>query len=316
MIDFGIPNDSIKLRHKVFKELISPVNTDYVDGAMDYNLLLPFADDHLADVETRLWMAYLYGLSYSCTTVIRLATEFSSLAAISPGKIKSFWLDYKDELWFQPDKRYLKNNDQVIPAIRSLSKVSHGNLCEYLLPLLDQGFDTTYHEITKKWKYFGPMGAYLFFDALYGLLPELYQDPDTLDWKNCGKTVPEGMAHLLGLDEQAVCGAPYDIPLYNKTVDTMVKRYNQPKIIIESTLCAFRKLFKGTRYLGYYADRQLEECTATAKLLKKHCGVNIWNYRAQVCPDNLRGEVGGWGGIRKERYKIFLTTGTLMGGDS
>ena len=298
MIDFGIPNDSIKLRHRIFKELISPVDTDYIDGAMDYNLLIPFADDHMADVETRLWMAYLYGLSYSCTTVIRLATEFPSLAAISPGKINAFWIANKEDLWFQPDKRYLKNNNQVIPAIRSLCKVSHKNMGEYLLPTLSQGFDTAYHEITKKWKYFGPMGAYLFFDALYGLLPELYQDPDTLDWKNCGKTVPEGMAHLLGLDEQAVCGAPYDIPLYNKTVDILVKRYNQPKIIIESTLCAFRKLFKGTRYLGYYADRQLEECTATAKLLRKHCGVNIWNYRAQVCPDNLRGEVGGWGGIR------------------
>ena len=315
MLDFGIPNDSLKLRHRTFKELISPVNTDYVDGAMDYNLLIPFAEEKQADIETRLWMAFLYGLSYSCTTVFRFVTEFPTLDSVHPGKIKSFWLDYKDELWFQPDKRYLRNNDQVIPAIKSLHKNSHGNLTEYLLPLLNKGFEPTYEAIIQHWKFFGPMGAYLFFDALYGLLPELYQDPVNLDWKNCGKTVPEGMAHLLGLDEQALGIESYDIPLYNKTVDMLAQKYNQPKIIIESTLCAFRKLFKGTRYLGYYADRQLEECNGTAKLLRKHCGINVWKYRAEVCPENLRGEVGGWGGIRKERCKLFLTTGTLMGGD-
>lgn len=315
MIDFGIPNDSIMLRRKTFKKLINPQDTSYVDGAMDYDLLIPFADEYSANTETRLWMAYLYGLSYSCTTVMRIVTEFPDLQAVKPKKIKKFWEDYKNELWFQPDKRYLKNNNQVIPAIKSLYQVSQKGFSEYFIPVINQGFDIAYKEILKNWDFFGPMGAYLFFDALYGLLPDMYSDPDALDWKNCGKTVPEGMAILLGLDEQAVHEEPYDIPLYNKTVNTLSSKYNQPKIVIESTLCAFRKLFKGTRYFGYYADRQLCECSATAKLLRKHCGVDIWKYRGIVCPEYLRGEIGGWKGIRKDRCKIFLNTGSLTGDD-
>lgn len=316
MIDFGIPNDSLKLRRRIFKELITPdERTGWIDGATDYNLLTAFCNEQDLSTETRLWMAFLYGMSYSCTTVFRFVTEFPTIATVNSRAVKQFWSFYKDELWFQPDKKYLKNNNQVIPSIKSIYQLSHGNLTDYLVPVLEQGFDTTYQEIIHRWKFFGPMGSYLFFDAIYGLCPELYSEPEHLDWKNCGKTVPEGMAHLLGLDDQAVGETSYDIPLYNKTVDKLSEKYSTPKIVIESCLCSLRKLFKGTRYLGYYADRQLCECSATAELLKKHCGIDIWDYRAKTCPDYLRGEVNGWKGIRKERYKIFLTTGTLMGED-
>lgn len=314
MLDFGIPNDSIKIRKRLFKQLLKPdPDTGYIDGATDYSLLCPFADDNQFDTETRLWMAFLYGLSYSCTTVMRFTTKFPTLSQVTPKAVKQFWAEERDTLWFQPDKKYLKNNNQVVPAIRSIYKLSHGNMSQYLLPLLKQGFDTTYKEITKTWQFFGPHGAYLFFDAIYGLLPELYTNPEHLDWKHCGQTVPEGMAHVLGLDEQALHQEPYDIEKYNRVVDRLCQLTEQPKVIIESTLCFFRKLFKGTRYLGYYADRQLEECIAVSNILAKDCGIDIWSYRKRSCSDYLRGEDNNWDGIRKERCHLFLKTGTLMG---
>lgn len=312
MIDFGIPNDSIKLRRKIFTQMLTPdPSTGYIDGATDYCLLLPFAEDYNLNTEERLWLAFLYGMSYSCTTAIRIHSEFPRLKKVSPEELKKFWVEHKEELWFQPDKRYLKNNDQVIPAIKSIYKLASrfGSLEGYMLPLLDQGFDATYKDILKRWNFFGPMGAYLFFDALYGLCPELYSDPTNLDWKNCGKTVPEGMAHLLGLDEQALRQTPFDFDRFNKNVDMLAQRFNQPKIVVESTLCAFRKLFKGSRYVGYYADRQLEECFATANLLKP---IDIWDYRARTIPDHLRGEVNGWSGIRKQKCKDFLKYGAIL----
>lgn len=311
MIDFGIPNDSIKLRRSIFTQMITPdPDTGYIDGATDHCLLLPFAEDYNLDTEERLWLAFLYGMSYSCTTAIRIHSEFPRLKEVSPNKLKKFWFEHKEELWFQPDKRYLKNNDQVIPAIKSIHKLSKffGSLEDYMLPLLDQGFDATYKDILKRWDFFGPMGAYLFFDALYGLCPELYSDPTNLDWKNCGKTVPEGMAHLLGLDDQALRETPFDFDRFNKNVDMLSQRFDQPKIVVESTLCAFRKLFKGSRYVGYYADRQLEECLATADLLES---VDIWDYRARAIPEHLRGEANDWSGIRKQKCKDFLKYGEI-----
>lgn len=313
MLDFGIPGDGRELRKSIFAKLMTPdPETGYMDGE-DYGLMRPFVKDNNLDLETRLWLAFLYGLSYSCTTTMRFLAEFPTIADLKPKKLDSFWAEKKSTLWFQPDKRYLQNNDQVVPAIRHLRKRVGINLSQYLVPFLEQGFDATYKEITKNWRYFGPMGAYLFFDALYAFVPELYTDPATLDWKNMGRTVGEGMAHLLGRDLEAIGQSPFNTPRYDAKVEKLVKQFGCPKIVIESNLCFFRKLFKGTRYLGYYADRQLVECTHVETRVEKEVGVDIWDYRMKTTPDELRGEVGGWSGIRKDRYKIFLTTGTLMG---
>lgn len=308
---YCIPKDDNKtFRRKVFLRLLDSSNLGYVDGATDYCLLLPFANEYELSKSSRIWLAYLYGLSYSGTTAMRFFIEFPTPADISVEELKIFWKKQKNTLWFNPDKKYLKNNDQVVEAIINFCKLSDLGIETYFKPLLKSGFDTTYKEIVKNWRYFGPHGAYLFFDALYGLCPQLYSDPTHFDWKNCGKTVKEGMAHLLYLDD-AVETNQHNYDRYNKVVDKLAEKTREPKVIIESTLCAFRKLFKGTRYLGYYADRMLEECYATDKLLDA-IGIDIWSYRKQTVPDYLRGEIHDWIGIRKERCKIFLETGELM----
>lgn len=311
LYDFGVPGDSVPFRRKIFRELMTPdKDTGYMDGE-DYGLMRPFVERSKLDLESRLWLAFLYGTSYSCTTTIRFLTEFETVKKATSSRLNSFWEDQRDTLWYQPDKRYLKNNNQVVPAIESIRTLSQGNMVGYLVPLLKQGFDVAYKEIIKSWKFFGPSGAYLFFDAIYAYVPELYSEPKHLDWKNCGQTVPEGMAQLLGMDEQALHKEPYDIDRYNRVVEGMVKKEGWNKNVIESNLCFFRKLYKGTRYLGYYADRQLTECLATAKIVKNNCGVDVWKLRERTTPEHLRGEIGGWTGIRKERYKRFLTTGAL-----
>lgn len=307
---YNIPNDSPKLRRKVFMQLMTPdPETGYMDGE-DYGLLRPYIKQYCLTVESRLWRAFLYGMSYSCTTVIRFLQKFPELSRVKPEALHNFWRDNKPTLYFAPDKRYLKNNDQVCAAIRSIYKLSRGNLSAYLIPLLDKGFDATYHEIVSKWKYFGPSGAYLFFDAIYAFVTDKYTDPAQLDWVHSGKTVRDGMAHLL-CDDDAVETDIHDYAKYNHYVDLIVKKTGSPKIVVESNLCFFRKLFKATRYLGYYADRQLVECHQTADILKESCGVDIWEYRELTVPTYLRGEANNWTGIRKEKYKTFLLTGKL-----
>lgn len=308
--NYGIPGDSKKLRRKVFSELMTPDPiTGYIDG-VGYQLIVPYAKDRQLDLESCLWLAFLYGLSYSCTTTMRFIEEFPTIADVTPKKITSFWKNKKESLCFNPDKKYLKNNDQVIPAIRSICELSHKNMTDYLCPLLEQGFDATYDEIIKHWRFFGPHGAYLFFDALYGTQPSWYSDPKQFDWKNHGQTVVEGMAHLLCNDE-AIQDKSYDLNRYDYMLNKLVTRFNQPKIVVESVLCFFRKLFKGSRYFGYYADRELMECYATADILEKDCGIDIWELRERSTKDEMRGEIHGWNSIRKDRLKLFLTTGAL-----
>ena len=307
---YNIPGDDGKTKRKTdFLQLLQAQN-GYVDGATDYCLLIPYAKQHSIPEESRFWLAYLYGLSYSGTTTIQLFESFPSLNCINPKDLKAFWKSEKDHLWFNPDKKYIKNNDQLIPAIKSLYKRSGGDLITYLKGWLKQGFDQTYKEIQANWAYFGPHGAYLFFDAIYGLCPSYYSDPSALDWKHCGKTVPEGMAHLLYMDEAIENPQLHDYERYNKIVKKLVQKSGQPMVIVESTLCAYRKLFKCSRYHGYYADRMLEECLHTEPYLKQ-LGIDIWDYRKQTIPKYLRGEANNWQGIRKKLLPLYVETGEI-----
>lgn len=306
---YSIPGDSGKpFRRKIVQNLL---NGDYIDGATDYCLLVPYAEYKELDDEERVWLAYLYGLSYSCTTAIRFFEEFPDINRISGKFIKTFWMDEKPTLWFNPDRKYLKSNNQVIPAIKSLKDNLSGEPLLYkVLDVSKEGksFEGLYKYINKEWKFFGPMGAYLFFDALYGLCPEVYVDPPELDWKHSGKTVVEGMAHMLYQDE-LIDTREFPLERYSKVVNKLQESSGKPKVLIESTLCAFRKFFKGTRYMGYYADRMLEECM----FVDSHGGmpkdIDIWILRKESVPDELRGEIHGWDGIRKDQMKRWLERG-------
>ena len=156
------------------------------------------------------------------------------------------------------------------------------------------------------------LGAYLLFDAIYGLCPTYYTDPSGIDWVHCGKTVPEGMAHMLYLDEIIAEKQQHDYVRYDKLVQKLMQKSHQPMVIVESTLCAYRKLFKCTRYHGYYADRMLKECESTASSLQ-HLGIDVWKLRKQSIPKYLRGESNDWKGIRPELLNRYVTTGELNG---
>lgn len=304
---YHIPGDTGKpYRRKVVLNLLSG---SYIDGATDYCMLVPYADSQRLSNEERVWLAYLYGLSYSCTTAIRLFEVIPDTTRINLKLLRGFWLTEKDSLWFNPDKKYIKNNDQVVPAVKSIKGIlqEYPTLMHWVISYSRDGFHSLYKGIQSNWDFFGPMGAYLFFDALYGLCPELYVDPDHLDWKNSGKTVVEGMAHMLYQDELI---ETRDFPLskYDKIVNKLQEASGQPKVIIESTLCAFRKFFKGTRYMGYYADRMLEECLYVDSLKKVNVP-DVWALREKSIPKELRGEDNGWSGIRKDKLKGWLERG-------
>lgn len=307
---YNLPNDDSKAyRKRQFMSLLKNPEKGYIDGATDYCLLVAFANDHDLDRDERFLLAYLYGLSYSQTTAIRTLMEFWDLEGVKAAQLERFWKFNKSSLYFNPDRKYVKNNDAFVPALMNIKNLAGYDSTDYWENLIEGGFQLLYRRIKKDWFYFGPMGIYLFLDALYGLIPDWYVDPDKLDWKSCGKTVPEGMAHFLYLDE-AVDSKEYPLDRFDKTVELIQQRSEQPLVIIESTLCAFRKFFKGTRYVGYYADRMLLECKQYGKPLLDE-GVDLWKYREQTIPKEMLGELNGWDGIREDRLRMWLEKGVL-----
>lgn len=312
MKDYNIPDDSLEFRFDVFKQLMTPIN-DYCDGAMDYCVATPIIKNK--SLEERLFACFIFSLTYSFSTTLILSEEFSEMKNLKSGNFEKFYNEYQKSLYFSKDRAKLKHLKQVVPSVESVLNVTNGNLSEYVLPNISEGLEPLFKTITKDWKYFGAFGTYLFFDGIQGFCPEIYKSELQIDWKsgNAKRTLIKGIRILLGKDDESL-----DRPLsqeeldeYEKAVSSWSKEYGWAMNNIESALCFLYKLFKGTRYFGYYADRLLEESYFSEELLKKY-SIDVWELREETIPNKFRGELENrWRGIRKERMNRFLLLGEL-----
>ena len=71
---------------------------------------------------------------------------------------------------------------------------------------------------------------------------------------------------------------------------------------LETALCDFNSLLKGTYYAGHDIDVQMEHLPPVA---------GLWEARA-VFPDAYRGELGGWAGVRNERKSVYRDSGVVL----
>ena len=73
---------------------------------------------------------------------------------------------------------------------------------------------------------------------------------------------------------------------------------------LETALCDFNSLTKGKYYVGHDIDMQMEQLS--------HSTASLWEARAEAIPDNYRGEVCGWFGVRKKRNSVYLNKGIVI----
>jgi hypothetical protein len=73
---------------------------------------------------------------------------------------------------------------------------------------------------------------------------------------------------------------------------------------LETSLCDFNSLTKGTYYHGHDIDLQQEQLRAVTS-------PRLWEAR-RVIPDRFRGELGGWLGVRKVWKPTYKVSGALV----
>ena len=285
------------------------------DDPSPSKVLALWADENLLTPADKIWLSYLYGLTYSTTTAILIFRHFPKLGFVEVDDLESFWRENKQRLYFNRDRRYIKNNDQFVKAIIGLQNLEHSNrgLRYHLTTRTDEQI---YQRIVKNWPYFGRHAAFLFFDAYSKMFGECTLSSIS-NW-NEAHTIAEGLA-LATYDDELYQRAKskHLTPGDAKILDALVVKIEQDCganfTDIESTICAYAKLFKGTRYLGYYIDRFQEEL--------KHARENdypeedmllLWKLRSEVSPPTFLGEYMSWSGIRKDRCKLWLKEGRLI----
>lgn len=283
------------------------------DGECNGVVLKAWADNHKLNKKDRTDLCYFFGITYCVESAIVL---YYNREAIIQNP-EAWANDNKSKIIFQSDRKYIKmkNSFQVCllswiknrAEIQKLSDVTEIDLNKWISSV-------------ETYPLFGRFSAYLYLETAAWLLDIPVINAE-MDWEN-GATATSGLLNLYGYDKAAMeydrtrkLQEPFNHEYMEKLVKPVLKAIaaaNGDNNItkVETSLCAYRKFFKGTRYNGFYLDRMLEEIiamkndypTISSELLAIRCN----SYSAEYL-----GEISGWTGIRKDMKKKYRETGII-----
>lgn len=279
------------------------------DGECNAILLKEYADANGLKAKDRFDLAYFFSITYCCESgVILFLNRGMDLYAL------------KGDMIFQSDRKYVRMKDYFERLIyqwqNSLSHYDTTKWFENGVLSLEKAIKDV-----EKWYMFGRFSAFLFLET-YATLMNTPVANTTIDWEH-GDTATSGLLNLFGHDEFA---ADFDrkgilqVPVdkmdgyLKKTAENVKLSGGDPNTTkIETSLCAYRKFYKGTRYNGYYLDRMLEELVWYRRERPQYIRVTeeLYSIRKTVFDSDLLGELHGWNGIRKENKKLYKEYGII-----
>lgn len=315
---YHIPGDDGKrYRLKKFVEYQHEV------PSIHYRFLGEYIKRHNMTKDETVNMCFLMLVTYNELTCILL---FEMLKKYSPEEI---WEKYKGDLSFGSARKYAKNNDQFVQLIEEWRVETNNAPYEWLisqiLPSEEQSCINIQRAI-QSIKNVGRFAADLFIEMVVYMKEYLnvkVKEPLNIDWKNCAN-LTSGIFNIFYEDERAnqfdktkkvskqdTLYLSAKLKIIQKAIQQEYPEQDSEISMFIGKICSFRNLFKNARYGGFHHDRQLGVLKAYEAAFPEY--EEIWKecyqIREQIFPDRFLGEKHGWDGIRKERKKLWLTTG-------
>lgn len=284
------------------------------DGECNGIALRLYADVHGLSPEERVDLAYMFAVTYCVESAIVLLKQKEQVFRDVDGWIA----DNKRLLVFQSDRKYVKMKDAFNKCL-----LFYKNNCKAVRRIGgEEVLDLrVWVDRVEKWPHFGRFSVYLFLETVAHLFDCGVVNAE-MEWAN-GATATSGLLNVYGFDEEADffdATRKLPSPFTERTLQDMVEPLladiarnggNKNITMVETSLCAYRKFFKGSRYNGYYLDRMLEEIYAMQANFPEE-SKELFAIRRQCFDKRYLGEVGGWKGIRKECKKLYKEKGIIM----
>ena len=286
------------------------------DGEGNGILLRGYCEKHsLSDYE-RMILAYFYAVTYCCLSAIVL---LENVEEIKRNPVL-FAQSIKDDLIFQSDRKYIKMRNCFEQTLVFFCK-NQEEICTHtrtLLSCAESNFQSLVDKLSK-WPQFGRFSAFLMIETALSVLG-VEGNSGTIVWKD-GNTATSGLLNLYGYDDAAVAFdkgrfKPNQAKMDEVYADLVgkIKAYhgdsNTSKV--ETSLCAYRKFYKESRYNGFYLDRILSELKALEPRFPEECK-ELYELRKELFPHEMLGELNDWNGIRPKEKKRYLLEGTMFG---
>lgn len=273
----------------------------------------------------RVWLAWLYSTCYSAPTAFYMITKIPKKTDIALGEMRSWWKEHKYKLHFETDRIYVKNRDEFPKMFFSYIKYTAGGEYETFYRNKRETNSETYSRIyngaLEGLYYFSRYSVFMFLETVYNLtgFPML---PTGLNLSRA-RTSRNGLCYALNKEEwvrKKGEAAMLNREQYQYLQQNLRRLYTElrtehPEVNttywnLETSLCAYYKLFKPTRYCGYYIDRQMTEIEKMQK--NDPYGADwsvLWDFRKTYFNHKALGEYVGYKGIRKKQMGYFLKTG-------
>lgn len=288
----------------------------------------PLAKDFLkqrnATKSDVIWWVLLYSSCY-CMGTACILYDMLDYKTLTDKDLEKFWAEHKKNLIFQSDRRYIKYMNQFNTIVHDFIKKTKRQPWNHLKKFIKNDPQKTYTALYKEvssWKYYGRFGTILFLYNLNKIMGVKLDYPK-YNWRQ-GSTTTSAIFNARYKDERAKKFEDdgkldnKDIPHLNEYLARIKadlnKSYpekNWTVMGVTSDLCSYRKLFKQTRYLGYYVDRQQEELIWLQERWPdmEDTWERFWELRKKHIPHEYLGELNGWSGIQKERCKAWAERG-------
>ena len=284
------------------------------DGECNTIVLSEWANRKKLDLQERFELSYFFSITYAVeSAVILFENRFEMFSDINTWVEKN-----KPKIVFQSDRKYIRMKDSFNKCLfwfkenrnveRFLSKVKKNSEIDLKTSII----------IIENWPLFGRFSAFLFLEMFVNLCRFEIKNT-TIDWKH-GNTATSGLLNLYGYDKEANYFDKTGSLIFNdEKMDSMLLNLIQRieseggsanVTEIETSLCAYRKFYKGSRYNGYYLDRMLEEMNKMEADFPEVVN-EIKEIRYLKFDHRYLGEINGWNGIRKPLKRLYKDTGII-----
>lgn len=293
------------------------------DGDCNGQVLRAYSEMKGLNAQQKFDLAYFYATTYCCASAIFLLQKQDDIK-----KDPSAFADrYKGKLVFQSDRKYVRMRDTFKKMLTEWSE-----LIRHEREQFDRKTDVNTGTINtgaalhsvQEWYFFSRFSAYLFVETYCDILKIAASHASGLDYEGDSMTFGGGLCYVFGKDIEAKYiqknhKLPFSTDLFEQMIHGLQQQVKKAGgddslVKLETSLCAYEKFFKGTRYNGYYADRQLDEID---KLhgnpeMQEACR-DVLMAREIAVPDIYLGEKHGWKGIRTELKKSYQQTNCING---
>jgi len=284
-----------------------------------YPALRYVADRFELTLEQRCWLAWLYAASYCAATAYYMISEFPDYENVDVRRLENWWAANKHRCLFQTDRLRVKTQDQFVRMFVSYRKMMGDSQVEtwkrLLRPSPGETYDAAY-ECMGKLYYFSRYSLFLFLEAVHRLT-KFPMAPTGIDLRNA-ESCRNGLCYATHKDGWVKRPLTNDQWKYlHRRLKQLYRELKEEHASlpidywnIETSLCAYKKLFWRTRYLGYYIDRQMAEIIKMQSVEGVDWSV-LWDFRREFFHPALLGEVGGWRGPRPWRCNLVMDRGAL-----